>query len=144
MGLPFIQRSEHPSEGALGSEELCRIVVVDDSELLLELVSVVLTERGAGIDSARSASEARSLIDEKPPDLVLTDLQMPGGSGIELLDWLRRRHPRVPGLLMTASPEHVPPDWIPRLIEKPFCFDELWGRILESLDGEDSAVAPGE
>jgi two-component system LytT family response regulator len=66
-----------------------KIVLVDDEPLALQGTQMIITENCKGVDVVGLASnivEARQLIESEKPDLVLCDIQMPGGSGFDLLD----------------------------------------------------------
>jgi type IV pilus assembly protein PilB len=67
-----------------------RILVVDDDEALLEVISETLRLEGYDVVTAGNGQEALALVHRDPPDLVLTDLQMPVLDGLELLKRLRK------------------------------------------------------
>jgi CheY-like chemotaxis protein len=73
-----------------------RILIVEDDELLRECLVEEFEYLGAKIDQAGSGSAAFSLISERTFDVVLTDVRMPGGDGIELLDKVRNLDFRKP------------------------------------------------
>jgi CheY-like chemotaxis protein len=79
------------------------VLVVDDSPFDRRLVGAVL-ERDVGgpVHYADSGAEALDLVGRVAPQVILTDLQMPGMNGLELVETLRTRYPRVPVVLMTA------------------------------------------
>jgi DNA-binding response OmpR family regulator len=79
-----------------------RILVVDDDRDACELFVLVLEEAGYAVDSADSGFQALSLVSSKHPDLVLTDLQMPGMSGLELIRRIRSFDAGVPVVLTTG------------------------------------------
>ncbi len=79
-----------------------RILAVDDERNILKLVSATLKKQGYAVDTALSAEEAIERFNTSTYDLVLSDLKLPGRSGIELLDYLRSREPNLPVIMMTA------------------------------------------
>jgi two-component system response regulator HydG len=80
-----------------------RILLVDDDEAACRLLAEVLEREGYRITSALSVSEALSKLEaEGPYDAVLTDLRMPGQSGLELVRTLRQREPDALVLVLTA------------------------------------------
>jgi diguanylate cyclase (GGDEF)-like protein len=81
--------------------ERARVLIVDDSRLDRELSEGAL-ERVARIECCASAEEALEALRREPADLVLSDLTMPGLSGLELLERVRREHPRTEFILVTA------------------------------------------
>jgi two-component system NtrC family response regulator len=78
------------------------ILVVDDDESLRRITQLQLEEAGHPVLTASNGTEALSLIEEDPPGLVITDLKMPGLSGLELLNKIRESHPEITVLMITA------------------------------------------
>jgi CheY-like chemotaxis protein/anti-sigma regulatory factor (Ser/Thr protein kinase) len=78
------------------------VLVVDDSKVDQELAASLLAEAGLGVDRAANGREALERIGRRAPDLVLTDLQMPSMDGLQLVEAIRERHPRLPVVLITA------------------------------------------
>jgi len=79
-----------------------RVLVVDDRELMRDAVSTMLTRAGWSVVGAASGQAALRLIAERRPDVVLTDLKMPGMTGLELLAAIREIDEQLPVVLMTA------------------------------------------
>jgi CheY-like chemotaxis protein len=82
---------------------LGRILVVDDEPQVGTMLSDILGEFGYVVQTAVRGAEALQLIPEFHPDAVLLDLQMPGMSGVETLEHLRRDHPHLPVVIVTAN-----------------------------------------
>jgi two-component system NtrC family response regulator len=78
------------------------ILVVDDEEAQRTVLSGFLRKRGFEVVAASSVEEALRTAAARTIDLVLTDLRMPGATGLDLLDGLRRINPEVPVIVMTA------------------------------------------
>lgn len=78
------------------------ILLVDDDEVACRTVARFLTGRGHLVRTASEGGEALALVDEAVPDLVISDIQMPGMDGVELLRALRERFPQMPVVLVTA------------------------------------------
>ncbi|QEL15392.1 response regulator [Limnoglobus roseus] len=79
------------------------VLVVDDTPLDRHLAGALIQERaGWTAVFAEDGRQALDLIRRDPPDLVLTDLQMPELNGLELVEAVRREHPGIPVVLMTA------------------------------------------
>ncbi len=97
-----------PGEATPGARG--RVLIVEDDPEAALFATVVLGERG-GFDVTHTAdpAEALALAGGGPWDLVLTDMDLPVMSGIELVAALRERVPRVPVLLLTASCDGVVP-----------------------------------
>src|SRR5262249_38902013 len=103
-------------------------------------VAKALEDDGYAVRAAASVREARQAIEAEMPDLLLLDLKLPDGTGIELLREIKRLQPEVPTILMTAFGEvetaveamSAGAYWF---VKKPFQNDELLvlvGRALES------------
>ncbi|NTW36712.1 MAG: sigma-54-dependent Fis family transcriptional regulator, partial [Syntrophobacteraceae bacterium] len=79
-----------------------RILVVDDEPLTLELIVEGLTDRGYSIDVAASGTEAIAKAEGTSYDVVITDLNMPGMGGMEVLDHFNENRPGTLVILLTA------------------------------------------
>jgi two-component system response regulator AtoC len=79
-----------------------RVLLVDDDPAVLRSLTQALSHLGTEPQSAASAEEALGKLAENPPDLILSDIRMPGLDGIELLALVRERAPSVDVVLMTA------------------------------------------
>lgn len=99
-----MQQSKETSAGAadlLRAEE-APVLVVDDEESLREVVSEVLREEGHRVLTAASAEEALTLLDAQHCDLVITDIRMPGMSGIDLLQKIKERDANTQVIIITS------------------------------------------
>lgn len=94
---------------ALDGKRCVRVLIVDDEELGRRSLRCRLAEEDdvEVIGEAATAPDARQKILDLKPDLVFLDIEMPGGSGIELLQQLREPRPYV--ILVTAHPEFALP-----------------------------------
>ncbi|MCC6367138.1 MAG: sigma-54-dependent Fis family transcriptional regulator [Bryobacterales bacterium] len=79
-----------------------RILIVDDDENLRWVLQTQLQEMGYTAAAAGDGRAALEAIDREPPALVLTDLKMPGMTGMELLERVHREYPEIPVLIITA------------------------------------------
>ena len=82
-----------------------KILVVDDDALVRGSTSSLISAQGFSVISCENAEEALAQLQESRILAVLTDINMPGISGIELLDKIRQAYPKVPVILMTAYAE---------------------------------------
>jgi len=78
------------------------ILVVDDEPLKRITLQIELSEHGYEVYEAADAGAARRIFDSKPIDVVVSDVRMPGLSGLDLLPRLRQARPEVEVILMTA------------------------------------------
>ncbi len=81
----------------------CQILVVDDDQSVRESVAMSLMAAGYDVVAAEDGFRALSQLRRKLPDLVLSDLDMPGMSGFELLSVVRRRFPQMSTVAMSGA-----------------------------------------
>lgn len=113
-----------------------RILLVDDQESVLLSLSAGLASSGYQVATASSASDAIQRLCEKPPTLLLTDIRMPGTSGLELVAQVRKTHPSLPVIMMTghANDEELESGkYGAQLLLKPFTIDKLQKAINSAL-----------
>src|SRR5487761_1350968 len=79
-----------------------RILVVDDDASLRRVTQVQLEDEGYTATVAASGEEAKAILAWKSQDLVITDLSMPGISGVDLLKHIRSDYPDTVVVLITA------------------------------------------
>ena len=83
-------------------DQVTVLVVEDDADTALFVRTVLERRGGMAVVVAHEAMAALAEATRRPPDVVLTDIQLPGMSGLELLGELRRLAPGVPVVVMTA------------------------------------------
>src|SRR5512145_2792455 len=79
-----------------------QLLIADDDRAMRAMLSSLFKERGLWVAEAASAEAALTLAAEHDFDVVLSDVRMPGLSGVELVGKLRRLRPGTPVVLMTA------------------------------------------
>jgi diguanylate cyclase (GGDEF)-like protein len=79
-----------------------RILVVDDEEMLRDMLFDMLSNTGYKVKTAKDGQEAISQIEKEPFEIVITDLKMPGMSGIELLHHVHKINPDICIVITTA------------------------------------------
>jgi DNA-binding NtrC family response regulator len=79
-----------------------RILVVDDEANARSALAEILKEEGYAAETAGDGFKALSKLEEFGPDLILSDLKMPGMDGVELLRKVKEQDPELPVVLMTA------------------------------------------
>ncbi|MFQ5740976.1 MAG: HD domain-containing phosphohydrolase [Acidobacteriota bacterium] len=81
------------------------VLVVDDEPLVRSLLCKYLLAKGFVCSSASTGAEALEKLEAQPYGLVITDIHMPGLTGVELLAHLRRRHPNMAVIMITGMAE---------------------------------------
>ena len=79
-----------------------RALVVDDSAIDRRLAGKLLEKQGFVVSYASDGSLAIAAIENERPDIVVTDMRMPNTNGLELVEKVRKSHPSLPVVLMTA------------------------------------------
>ena len=76
--------------------------IIDDDRSIRWVFEKALTREGIAFKTFAAAPEAMAELAAAPPQVVVTDIRMPGSSGLELLQSLKERYPQVPVIIMTA------------------------------------------
>jgi putative two-component system response regulator len=131
---------------ALAPESAGRILVVDDEPNIRRLLNRYLARLGYEVQTAGSVAEAMGLLRRDRFDLVLTDLRLPGASGLDLLVEVRARAPGTRMILMSAHADVYAASTaiergVDQLIVKPFELEDLRARIGESVSRRRAARA---
>lgn len=127
-----------------------RVLVVDDEHSIREFCKIALKKAGYDITCAEDGARACDLLKKKSFDIVISDLQMPQMSGMELLDHVNRNYPDVIFLFITAhgtvsNAVQAMKSGAFDYILKPFQVDELLMRVehavkLKNLEQENSSL----
>ncbi len=117
------------------------IIVAEDEEIVREFIVSVLKNYGYTVLVAKNKNEALeiALSHEGGLDLLLSDVVMPGGTGVELANDLRKKHPELKVLLMSgysdeAFGERGLSEFGGNFIQKPFSIEELAEKVRNTLD----------
>src|SRR5437667_12084385 len=79
------------------------ILVIDDEQGILETLRILLKNEGFDITTAQGGKAGLEQLKSSAPDILLTDLKMPGVTGIQILSAVRGQDPETPVILMTAQ-----------------------------------------
>src|SRR5690554_3051010 len=79
-----------------------RVLVIDDEPDIRELLSITLGRMGIEADCVENLALAKAKLAERPYGLCLTDMRLPDGSGLELVEFIQQEHPRLPVAVITA------------------------------------------
>ena len=115
------------------------ILVVDDDKTVCKSIANVLENEGYKVDMAFSGEEALAAVNKNKYAVVLLDLMLPGISGIEVLQQIKKQNPNITAIMITGYPSVKTAvesiklsafDYIP----KPFTPDELCGVVARALE----------
>lgn len=79
-----------------------KILIVDDEPDIRELLEITLGRMKLDTRGARNLKEARDWLSKEAFDLCLTDMRLPDGTGLELVQYMQQRHPNLPVAMITA------------------------------------------
>jgi len=112
-----------------------RILAVEDEPEVLDLMRAMLSHAGHTVLTAASGREALTIFNREPIDLVISDLGMPGMTGLGLAAELRRIR-RVPIVLLTGWAQELEPaaaEDIDTILAKPFSREKLFEAIARAI-----------
>jgi len=84
------------------NEKKPEVLVVDDEAVVRAGISRVLAQQGLSIHTAADGSEALTIMEQHPIDIVLLDIKMPGMDGMEVLKHLRATYPETVVIMITG------------------------------------------
>ena len=126
------------------------ILVVDDNPMDQRLAGACVEEHGLSPIFASNGREALEMIERQPPDVVLTDLQMPELDGLQLVQKVRQSHSSVPVILMTAfGSEEVAADalragaasYVPKKLLRELLATGAEGNYIDYVSAEQAFMA---
>ena len=120
------------------------ILILEDDITFSLMLKTWLGRKGFEVSSVSSVSDARSRIEDVSFDLILSDLRLPDGDGIDLLKWIKENNFVIPLIMMTSYAEIQTAVQAMKLgaadyIAKPLNPDELLGKIKELVHVEEKA-----
>jgi DNA-binding response OmpR family regulator len=125
------------------------VLIVDDNETVLSIVAPVLRRSGFHVLQARNVAGARRIYSRRSLriDLVVTDIQMPDGTGFDLCKELETTRPHTPIVFMSGG--YLATDPILRahlgprraFLPKPFTLSALLARVVEITSGPIACAA---
>ncbi len=124
--------------------------IVDDDRSIRWVIEKALSREGIAFNSFSSAQEALDALSGGAPEVLVSDIRMPGLSGLELLQTVKQRHPAVPVIVMTAysdldSAVAAFQGGAYEYLPKPFDVDQAVDLIRRALDEsrrESQAIEP--
>ena len=115
-----------------------RILIVDDDQSVQSMLTRMLGRHGYDCESAGNGAVARDLLASTPFDLALCDLNMPGESGLELIEYISAEHPETATIMVTGADDSKIAEKALELgtygyVIKPFYNNELLINIANAL-----------
>ncbi|HUY68184.1 MAG TPA: response regulator transcription factor [Alphaproteobacteria bacterium] len=124
-----------------------RLLLIEDDKMISESLNAALRESGYAVDVAGDGQTGRLSLENQAYDLVLLDLGLPDGSGLDILKFLRDRRNQTPVLIVTAH--DTLKDVVAGLDQgaddymiKPFALEELEARVRVLLRRSQGRAAP--
>ena len=116
-----------------------QVWIVDDDRSIRWVIEKALTREGIAFNSFSSAQDALNALASGAPEVLVSDIRMPGPSGLELLNAVKQRHPAVPVIVMTAysdldSAVAAFQGGAYEYLPKPFDVDQAVDLIRRALD----------
>jgi DNA-binding NtrC family response regulator len=117
---------------------MAAILIVDDDEAVRDVLYDLFSDEHL-CHAAATAEQALAFIDEQPYDVVLTDISMPGLSGLELLGHLRQARPGTPVIVISGIGDRTHAEGLTRLgafdfLLKPFRLEEIEASVTRALE----------
>lgn len=119
------------------------ILVVDDDDPVRVMLARLLRTQGYAVSQAKDAETAREALDAHRPDLVISDIVMPGESGIELRRTIAGLWPELPVILISGYSAEGPAEFAARtpkttFVQKPFAADHFLALVEQTLTAADA------
>ena len=116
-----------------------KILVVDDETAILDTLKILLKREGYAVTTASTGKEAMVRLEEDPPDMVLTDIRMPGLTGLDVLNRAREVDPEAVVILMTAQASlqtamEAVNAGAYHYLQKPFANEDLLGLLRRAAE----------
>jgi DNA-binding NtrC family response regulator len=117
---------------------MAAILIVDDDDAVRDVLYDLFSDEHL-CHVAATAEQALTFIDEQPYDVVLTDISMPGLSGLELLGHLRQARPGTPVIVISGIGDRTHAEGLTRLgafdfLLKPFRLEEIEASVARALE----------
>jgi DNA-binding NtrC family response regulator len=124
---------------------MAAILIVDDDDLIRDTLYELFCDEHL-CHSANTAEQALNFLQEQPYDVVLTDISMPGLSGLELLGVIRQRRPGTPVIVISGIGDEAHAEGLTRLgafdyILKPFRLESVEASVARALENRRGASA---
>lgn len=129
----------HVRDGSWGQRAVGEVIlIVDDDDPVRVMLARLLRTQGYTVVQAANATLAHAALKTQRPDLVISDIVMPGESGIELRRAIAELWPGLPVILISGYSAEGPAEFAARtpntaFVQKPFAADQLLGLVEQTL-----------
>jgi DNA-binding NtrC family response regulator len=125
------------------TDSIVRILIIEDDEEMRSLLEDILSEGGFQTESVSNGSEGLRKVTQEPFDLILTDIRMPGLTGLDILPVIRRLRPEASVIVITAfGNEEIRRRSVEKgaagYLEKPIHMDKLKALVHEMVSSRGS------
>lgn len=126
---------------------MCKVWIVDDDSSIRWVLARALRAEGFEVSDFADAESALQALDNDSPEVLMTDIRMPGMSGLELAKQMHEKHSKIPCIVMTAhtdldsalaSYESGAFEYLP----KPFDLDEAVRLVHRAVEPKEGAIMP--
>jgi DNA-binding NtrC family response regulator len=126
-----------------------RVLLIDDDPGVSEVIGMLLEREGYGVERAASVKQAMTLVEASKADLVVTDLKLPDGTGLDIINALRARRPALPIIMITSyssveSAVAALRGGAADYVIKPFDNNDFLRAVARALKDRRRAALPGE
>jgi CheY-like chemotaxis protein len=126
-----------------------RILFIDDEAMIVEIAEQILTRLGYQVTGCSDPAEGLALLSAEScdVDLLVTDMSMPGMTGDQLIERMRKIHPTLPAILCSGHSERIPTQTFEQLniaavLNKPVELKRLALAVRQTLDGKRNGKGP--
>jgi len=139
---PQIGPSSTPRDGASATsrvfDKTAHLLVVDDEAEIRDLLEETLSDEGFRVDTAEDVPDALEKLRDSDFDLLITDVLMPGGSGLDMLREVKRIRPHIATIVMTGYADtdkaiQALREKVDDFVQKPFTLEELFHAVRVGL-----------
>ena len=141
MGSQIVPSST-PRDGASATprvfDKTAHLLVVDDEAEIRDLLEETLSDEGFRVDTAEDVPDALEKLRHTDFDLLITDVLMPGGSGLDMLREVKRIRPHIATVVMTGHADtdtaiQALREKVDDFVQKPFTLEELFHSVRVGL-----------
>jgi len=129
---------------------MAKILVLDDEPSILLMIKKMLEKEGHEVAVALNGIEGMELFEQNRPDLVITDIIMPGKEGLETILELRKNHPELKIIAISGGGRISPEGYLPgakllganAVFQKPLIQKEFMASVAELLTDSQRKILP--